>query len=40
MTIFIFLNTHLKLMSLKQQKDFSKNYEKSSDFIEKMLSMF
>jgi hypothetical protein len=27
-------------MSLKQQKDFSKNYEKSSDFIEKMLSMF
>ena len=36
---FIFLNAHQKLILLKQQKDFSKNYEKLSNLIEKKLSM-
>jgi hypothetical protein len=36
---FIFLNTHQKLILLKQQKDFSKNYENLSNLIEKKLSM-
>ena len=35
----IIINTHLKLMLLKQQKDFSKNYENLSNLIEKKLSM-
>ena len=36
---FIFLNTHQKLILLKQQKDFSKKYENLSNLIEKKLSM-
>ena len=39
MSMSIIINTHLKLMLLKQQKDFSKNYENLSNLIEKKLSM-
>ena len=39
MSMSIIINTHLKLMLLKQQKDFFKNYENLSNLIEKKLSM-